>query len=251
MTMVHSAVPPPARARGLAAAAAVSFAAAAGVVALAFALTLGLGGCRRAASSARLPPDRAGEASRAQAAPPRPPATASDPTAAEKAAIEDFLRRHTGLRAAGDGDRRGSSDSDADMKNLYGVYHPYFVRGDVNDDGVLDFVMAFVRRDPNRAPRFTIVAFLGGAENAASATTGAALGFSAGTLIERDVSLARGDVSIDRDSIVITPDLDEDTIRRYRWDAASRSFVFVREADDDSDPPSVSRTGARDKPVDF
>jgi hypothetical protein len=251
MTMVHSAAPPPARARGFAASVAGSWASAGIVVALAFVFALALAGCRRSASSARLPPDRAGEASRAQAAPARTPATASDPTTAEKAAIEDFLRRHTGLRAAGDGDRRGSSDSDADMKNLYGVYHPYFVRGDVNDDGVLDFVMAFVRRDPNRAPRFTIVAFLGGAENAASATAGAALGFSAGTLIERDVSLARGDVSIDRDSIVITPDLDEDTIRRYRWDAVSRSFVFVRDADDESDPPSVSRTGARDKPVDF
>ena len=33
------------------------------------------------------------------------------------------------------------------MRHLYGVYNPYFVRGDLNDDGILDFVMAFVRRD--------------------------------------------------------------------------------------------------------
>src|SRR5206468_337670 len=63
-------------------------------------------------------------------------------TAAERAAVEGFLTRHPGLRVASDQDRR-PSDID-DVQGLYGVYHPYFVRGDINDDGVLDFVLAFV-----------------------------------------------------------------------------------------------------------
>ena len=120
---------------------------------------------------------------------------------------------------ATDDDRR-QSESD-NVKGLYGVYHPYFLRGDVNDDGVLDFVLAFVRRDSDRdSPWFTVVVFSGKEPS----------GFASGSVLEREVSLADGDLSVDRDSIVITPDLDdEETVRRYRWDPIRRSHVFVRD----------------------
>ena len=126
---------------------------------------------------------------------------------------------------ATDDDRR-ESESD-DVKGLYGVYHPYFLRGDVNDDGVLDFVLAFVRRDSDRdSPWFTVVVFSGKEPS----------GFVSGSVLERDVSLADGDLSVDRDSIVITPDLDdEETVRRYRWDPIRRSHVFVREDAEEGD----------------
>src|SRR5262249_4752649 len=81
-----------------------------------------------------------------------------------------------------DDDRRPPDGGD-DMNSLYGVYHPYFVRGDVNDDGFLDFVLAFVRRDSDRdSPWFSIVVFSGRGGG----------GFSPGVFLERDVSLAAG-----------------------------------------------------------
>jgi hypothetical protein len=127
---------------------------------------------------------------------------------------------------ATDDDRR-ELESD-DVTRLYGVYHPYFLRGDVNDDGVLDFVLAFVRRDSDRdSPWFTVVVFSGREPS----------GFGSGSVLERDVSLADGDLSVDRDSIVITPDLeDEETVRRYRWDPIRRSHVFVRDDAEEDDP---------------
>jgi hypothetical protein len=216
-------------------------------LAAALAITLGVVGafsCRRAAKGPSFDATRDVSPSGPASAPARSAPAGSELAASERAVVDDFLRRHPDLRSATDADRRGSADSDADMRNLYGVYHPYFVRGDVNDDGVLDFVAAFVRRETGRAPRFSIVAFLGRAG-------AGGVEFSSGTFIERDISLVRGDVSIDRDSIVITPDLDEDAVRRYRWDPAAREFIFVRDSDDETDPPSVSRTKARVTPVEF
>jgi hypothetical protein len=148
----------------------------------------------------------------------------------ERRAVEDFLRANRDLRVAADADRRVSETDD--LRKLYGVYHPYFLRGDVNDDGILDFVLAFVRRDSDRdSPWFSIVVFSGSERS----------GFAAGTFLERDVSLADGDLSVDRDSIVITPNLDEEeSTRRYRWDPFRRTYVFVRdEADDDDGAPSA------------
>ncbi|MEP6800350.1 MAG: hypothetical protein ABJC07_00330 [Acidobacteriota bacterium] len=159
-------------------------------------------------------------------------------TPPETGALDDFLRRNTNLRVARDGDRRPGPDGDAELKSLYGIYHPYFVRGDVNDDGVLDMVVAFVRRDPGRgAPWFSVVVFTG------RSIPGGAAEFSSGIFIERDISLARGDLSVDRDSIVITPDLESETVRRYHWDPASHTFVLVPESSEDSESPSVSQTG--------
>jgi hypothetical protein len=122
------------------------------------------------------------------------------------------------------------------MRKLYGVYHPYFVRGDVNDDGILDFVLAFVRRDSSRdTPWFSVVVFNGKIDQGEP-------GFLPGRFIERDVSLARGDLSVDRDAVLITPDLSDEAVRRYRWDPARRSYIFVRDDADDDDTPVPSRT---------
>ncbi len=192
--------------------------------------------CRRAASqSDPVPPS---------SAPPAPPPAIARAEAAgyswtpgEKAAVEEFLRRNPGLRVATDKDRTASLNGDGDVRGLYGIYHPYFVRGDLNDDGILDFVLAFVRRDARGAsPWFSIVIFTGLDRSQGGPE------FEPGKLVERDVSLARGDVSIDRDAVLITPDTADEAVRRYRWDPAKRAYVFVRDAYDDVEAPEVSRT---------
>jgi hypothetical protein len=150
----------------------------------------------------------------------------------ERGAVEAFLRANRDLRVATDADRR-DSESD-EFRKLYGVYHPYFLRGDVNDDGLLDFVLAFVRRDSDRdSPWFSIVVFTGTDQSR----------FASGTFLERDVSLADGDLSVDRDSIMITPDLEEEeSTRRYRWDPIQRSHVFVRDDPEEDDEVPQAQT---------
>ncbi|HEY3202707.1 MAG TPA: hypothetical protein VGL03_03505 [Thermoanaerobaculia bacterium] len=149
---------------------------------------------------------------------------------AEKKAVEEFLRMNPDLRAASDGDRRKGDD---DVESLYGVYHPYFVRGDVNDDGLLDFVLAFVRRDSDPdSPWFSIVVFAGRGDGS----------FSTGASLERDISLADGDLAIDRDSIVVTPDVSQDAARRYRWDPGKQRHVFVRDAPEEPSSPPPAQT---------
>jgi hypothetical protein len=179
-------------------------------------------------------------AGRSNAAAPAPPAAVAEIPElyglrpAEKRALEGFLGRNPDLRPPTDSDRRVSPSGDGDVRQLYGVYHPYFVRGDLNDDGLLDFVMGFVRRDPAvSTPWFSVVVFTG-SEGGAS--------FGQATFLERDITLAAGDISIDRDAILITPDLEEEAIRRYRWDPAGRSYVFVDEEEPEADPPDLSRT---------
>jgi hypothetical protein len=151
---------------------------------------------------------------------------------AERDAVERYLAANPDLRVAKDGDQRPSGE-DGDVSNLYGVYHPYFVRGDANDDGVLDFVLAFVRRDSDRdSPWFSVVVFEGRADG----------GFAPGAVLERDISLADGDLSLDRDSIVVTPDTSEDESRRYRWDPARQRHVFVRDDEEAPEVPPSSQT---------
>jgi len=193
--------------------------------------------CRRTAvpaASAAPPPASTEHSARGPA--PRADSAGYPFTAAERAAVDEFLRRHADLRLAVDADRQNSRDGQ--VRRLYGVYHPYFVRGDLNDDGVLDFVLAFVRTDRSRdLPWFSVVVFTGRGGAAAPA-------FAAGAFIEKDISLARGDLSIDRDAVLITPDLEDESVRRYRWDPARRSYVFVGDEDEDQDDdtPLPSRT---------
>ena len=191
---------------------------------------LAAGACRKVVATDRAP--------KADAVPVPTAAASASPEPyglrpAEKAVVDAFLKAHTDLRMALDADARSP---DASLLQLYGVYHPYFVRGDVNDDGVLDFVMAFVRRDsPSGSPWFSVVVFVGGEKG----------GYDAGTFLERDVSLADGDISVDRDAIVITPDTEDDPNRRYRWDAVHRQFRFVNDEEESSETPGVTRTGFR------
>lgn len=187
-------------------------------------------GCRRRAPSPAPP-------AAASPAPSQPePASATsagyDFRPAEKAAVEGFLRLHADLRLAADDDRRPAEEGD-DMPSLYGVYHPYFLRGDTNDDGLLDFVLAFVRRDSGRdSPWFSVVVFPGRADGT----------FAAGAFLERDISLADGDLSLDRDAIVVTPDTRDEATRRYRWDASRQRHVFVRDRPEEPDSPPPAQT---------
>ena len=195
-----------------------------------------------AAASCRRSEAATQRTSAAAAAPvvPTPPAPARAPAPAsgyefqkeEKAAVERYLRDNPDLRVATDADQRPAGEN-GDVSNLYGVYHPYFVRGDANDDGRLDFVLAFVRRDSDRdSPWFSVVVFEGRPDGT----------FGAGAMLERDISLADGDLSLDRDSIVVTPDTGEDESRRYRWDPSRQRHVFVRDEDDSADAPPSSQT---------
>lgn len=179
------------------------------------------------------------EAAAARPPEPRPsPAPASAETSgyefrpAERTAVAACLRANPDLRPAEDDDRRRTEASE-EVAELYGVYHPYFVRGDVNDDGLLDFVLAFVRRDSDRdAPWFSIAVFAGQAGGA----------FAPAIFLERDISLADGDLSLDRDAIVVTPDMDDEATRRYRWDPERRLHVFVRDTPDEPPSPPAAQT---------
>ena len=184
-----------------------------------------LGACKRAPETPAPPP------AASVAKEPTPPAPVEDASyglrPAERAAVSAFLRLHTDLRPATDDDNRPGIDGE-DVATLYGVYHPYFVRGDANDDGILDFVLAFVRRDSDEeTPWFSVAVFAGDAGG----------GFAPGVFVERDISLADGDVSLDRDSIVVTPDVSDDDSRRYRWDPDRERHVFVHDVPEE--PPSL------------
>jgi len=184
-------------------------------------------GCRRSVPE----PPRAAAApadpSRSAPAPASASAAGYDFRPGERAAVDSFLRLNPDLRVATDGDRRPPDGGD-DMNVLYGVYHPYFVRGDVNDDGILDFVLGFVRRDSDQdTPWFSVVVFSGRGDG----------GFTGGTFLERDTSLADGDLSVDRDAIVVTPDTSDEATRRYRWDPSRRRHVFERDDEEPDTPP--------------
>jgi len=196
---------------------------------LAFASCARRGETRRAAESAT-PAPPAPSAAATPAAPAHAAEGGYDLRPAERSTLDEFLRNHPDLRVATDADHRRSDDDGID--GLYGVYHPYFVRGDANDDGILDFVVAFVRRDSDRdTPWFSVVVFEGRPDG----------GFDAGAFLEREISLADGDLSVDRDAIVVTPDVSEDLTRRYRWDPAKHRHVFVRDDDEATPSPPSSQ----------
>lgn len=198
------------------------------LAATALAAALPAAACRR-----RTPPPEAAGAvdTPTRPAPARAEASGYPLRPAEKSSVDAFLEANPELRAATDEDRR--PDDDESLRELYGVYHPYFVRGDANDDGSLDFVLAFVRRDSDaEAPWFTVVVFSGREDGT----------FEEGSPVERDISLADGDLSIDRDAILVTPDTREDAARRYRWDPARRRHVFVRDEPEELVSPPSART---------
>lgn len=102
-----------------------------------------------------------------------------------------------------------------DLENLYVTYEPYFVRGDVNSDGVLDLAVAYV--SGGETPVYDVAVLFGKRGG----------GFSDPMFVERGTALAFGDLSIDRSIVVVTPDLSTEVTRRYRYNAKQGSFEDV------------------------
>lgn len=148
-------------------------------------------------------------------------------TAAERHAIEEVARASASgapkvaLRPAVDADAT-DSDEHLDLESVYGDYHPFFARGDLDGDGRLDFVQAFVETGRSGA-WFHVAAFFGKPDGT----------FEGPVWVERSISLADGDVSVERTLVIVTPDLAADTARRWRWEPAERAFV---DADAEAQP---------------
>ncbi len=146
-------------------------------------------------------------------------------TPAEKKAVDAAIAAAAAgapklsLRAADDKDA-ADTDEHHDLDAVYGTYHPYFARGDLDGDGRLDFVQAFVEKGRSGA-WFHVAAFFGRADGS----------FDGPFWVERAISLANGDVTVERSLVVVTPDLAADPSRRWRWEPGERLFV-----DPDSEP---------------
>lgn len=139
-------------------------------------------------------------------------------TPAEGEAVHKALR--AGLRTATDDD---ATDSDArrELENLYADYHPFFVRGDLDGDGRLDFAQGFVEKR-NGGLWFDVAVFFGREGGT----------FSEPVFVEKAISLAAGDLSIERSILVLTPDVAREDVRRWRWEPSEGRFV-----DADAMPP--------------
>lgn len=120
----------------------------------------------------------------------------------------------SGLRPATDEDAVDSEARD-DLRELYGDYRPYFVRGDFDADGRLDFAQAFLRRE-GPEPLFDVAVFFG-----------TPAGFSPPIWVERGLLLSGGDLTIDRSVLIVTEDVERDVSRRLRWVPAERRFIDV------------------------
>jgi hypothetical protein len=152
------------------------------------------------------------------------------PTPAEKRAIGAAIDAAAAeapkvtLRPAADADAT-DTDEHRDLDAVYGVYHPYFTRGDLDGDGRLDFVQAFVEKGRSGL-WFHVAVFFGNPDGT----------FTGPVWVERAISLADGDVTVERSLVVITPDLAGDASRRWRWEPAEHAFV-----DPDKEPrPAVT-----------
>ena len=128
-----------------------------------------------------------------------------------------------GTRAALDSDA-AVSDARTDLETLYADYHPYFVRGDLDGDGRLDFAQAFVQRR-NGALWFDVAVYFGQKDGT----------FSEPVFVEKGITLASGDLSIERCILVLVPDVGKDESRRFRYEAQEHRFV-----DADAHTPSES-----------
>jgi hypothetical protein len=188
-------------------------------------LATALPGCRKAATGPVAAPARPAPAAPVEAG------LLQGLTAAERRAIAKFQAANPDLRMATDADAKTSDQYD-EVAQLYGIYHPYFVRGDVDDDGRLDFLAAFVdRKSPSGSPWFSVAIFRGGAGGE----------FQPPEFLEKEISLQDGDLSIDRDSILITPDISQDANRRYHWNAGHQRFEFVTDAGEPGPDRPTSR----------
>jgi hypothetical protein len=153
---------------------------------------------------------------------------ASGRTKAERLAVDQALEtfRKGGLlvRAAEDADS-AESDEHRDLEEVYGGYHPFFVRGDLDGDGRLDFAQAFVEKGSG-GPWFHVAVFFGSEDGT----------FQQPIWVERAISLGAGDLTIERSLLIITPDLGLDPTRRWRWEAADKRFVDADEVSRRNDP---------------
>ncbi len=146
-------------------------------------------------------------------------------TPAERRAIDDAIAAAAAgspklsLRAALDGDAT-DTDEHRDLDAVYGAYHPYFTRGDLDGDARLDFVQAFLEKGRS-GPWFHVAVFFGKPDGT----------FEKPVWVERSISLADGDVTVERSLVVITPDLAADPTRRWRWEPSEHLFV-----DPDAEP---------------
>jgi len=147
----------------------------------------------------------------------RPPAPRAASGAARTSSEEEAVLAAAGrsLRPATDEDAAESEGRD-ELYALYGDYSPYFVRGDFDGDGRLDFAQAFVRRDGPEA-LFDVAVFFGATGNA----------FGPPVWVDRGLALSGGDLSADRSVLVVTDDIEEDVSRRWRWEPSSGRFVDV------------------------
>ena len=147
---------------------------------------------------------------------------ASGRTKAERLAVEQAVEsfRKGGLlvKAAEDGDSTGS-DEHRDLDEVYGSYHPFFVRGDLDGDGRLDFAQAFVEKGSG-GPWFHVAVFFGAGDGT----------FQRPIWAERSISLGAGDLTIERSLLIVTPDLGLDSTRRWRWERGEKRFVDADEA---------------------
>ncbi|MBK9088068.1 MAG: hypothetical protein IPL90_03080 [Holophagales bacterium] len=155
------------------------------------------------AGSARQPATQAG---------PVPETAVSGRTPLEEKAVSAAVV--SGLRPATDEDAADSEARD-DLRDLYGDYRPYFVRGDFDADGRLDFAQAFLRRE-GPEPLFDVAVFFGTPE-----------GFSPPVWVDRGLMLSGGDLTIDRSVLIVTEDVERDVSRRLRWVPAERRFIDV------------------------
>jgi hypothetical protein len=159
---------------------------------------------------------------------PSPDTAAFGRTPLEERAVSAALV--PGLRPATDEDAT-DSESREELRILYGDYRPYFVRGDFDSDGRLDFAQAFVRRD-GPEPLFDVAVFFGAPE-----------GFAAPVWVERGLQLSGGDLTIDRSVLVVTEDVEQDVSRRWRWNPAERRFIDVDAAEGDDGEPWTEPDG--------
>lgn len=157
------------------------------------------------------------------------PSSPSGRTPLEEQAVSAAIA--PGFRAATDDDAADSEARD-DLRTLYGDYQPYFVRGDFDGDGRLDFAQAFIRRD-GPEPLFDVAVFFGTAS-----------GFSPPVWVERGLALSTGDLSADRSVLIVTEDVEQEVSRRWRWEASTRRFVDV-DATTDGDDEEWTEPDAR------
>jgi hypothetical protein len=145
--------------------------------------------------------------------------------AAEKRAIDEAVATaasgatRLALRPAADTDAT-DTDEHRDLEAVYGGYHPFFARGDLDGDGRLDFVQAFLEKGRSGL-WFHVGVFFGKSDGT----------FDKPVWVERSISLADGDVTVERSLVIVTPDLAGESARRWRWEPGERAFV-----DPDAEP---------------